>query len=454
MRTGILRVVMTALAMVLATFAVPAHATPTELTPAVSYEGNTLTITGTLTSGGAPVANAPLQVIVDDSKEIATGKTDGNGAYKIVADISGLPGGDRKLVVRFPGQGNAEAVDWGAVLKVQAGGPTLTAQGPATASNGQAIDITGALTDASGKGIGSAGIKVIYNGKDVADSYTTTGADGKYNTAFEVPEEHGDGDLSLKLSFEGNGTHPAVSTELKVKVNHLDVLPSEPVTSFDTASPPASSAPASQSPSASASQSKDGATATPNAGSSLPWIALGVAGTGVVIMGAALALYLRKRRNSLPVRGADEDDSESTGSWLIGKPEDRSPASSASPSRATRAVIDVESLTDTDGSGTAVLLPNEPTPTPQPMPSSRPAGDDTLFRRDSPTRIEPSTALPSTDKPAARPSRAAPDHDDPTPPRPARPGRAAPPDAPLHGSLERDDFDPPPSSSPRPRRGM
>ncbi len=453
MRTGILRVVMTALVMVLATFAVPAHATPTELTPDVNYEGNTLTITGTLTSGGAPVANAPLQVIVDDSKEIATGKTDGNGVYKIVADISGLPGGDRKLVVRFPGQGSAEAVDWGAVLKVQTAGPTLTAQGPTKANNGQAVDISGALTDATGKGIGSAGIKVIYNGKEVADSYATTGADGKYTTVFEVPEDHGNGDLSLKLTFEGNGTHAAASTELKMKVTHLDVLPSEPATSFDTASVPASSTPASTTPSASASPSKDGATATPNAGSSLPWIALGVAGTGVIIMGATLALYLRKRRHSLAVRGADEDDIESTGGWLIGKPDDK-PASSASPSRATRAVIDVESLTDTDGSGTSVLLPSEPTPASLPTPSPRStAGDDTLFRPDSPSQVEPTTPLPSVDKPAARPSRAAPDYDDPTPPRSGRPGRAAPPDAPMHGVLEPDDFDPPPSS-PRPRRGI
>ncbi|QXT62565.1 hypothetical protein [Tessaracoccus palaemonis] len=196
--------------------------------------------------------------------------------------------------------------------------PTLTASGPGKAGNGEVVTISGTLTQ-DGAAVPNCGINVSDANGDVADSFTVTDADGRYITMYAVPEDQGDGSLTLTLISE---TPTEATTSVSLTVKHTDISTASPsadeVESEEADVAPPEETDAGQSVAATATPA-----AEPTSSSSSPglgvwtWFIGALVGLGGIAAASTAFLIYRDRRaradEDLETGGFLDDDEESLG---------------------------------------------------------------------------------------------------------------------------------------------
>lgn len=272
-----------------------AHAAPSSINAQIAENGASITVRGTLTSEGSGIGGARLVASIG-SRTIAETTTAGDGSFTLsFVRPADLPVGQHQLLVSFHGTGAAEATSAAATLNVTqaqaaipppaAGAPQLKLHGPQKAQSGDAIDLTGSLTDAGGRGIANAGISVSDATGEVKDSYAVTGADGSFRTFYQIPEDHPKGDLTVTARFNGGSGIAPAAAQVKIPVSVADVV-SPDDTSSEEPLPEPTATPTSAEPSPSPEPTKSAAPVSASQGTGMwtPFLLalIGVGGVAVI----------------------------------------------------------------------------------------------------------------------------------------------------------------------------
>lgn len=285
-------------ALLLAAVPLSARAAASTLDATFAFNDDTVTVRGSLTSAGAPLAGEELQLYLDGD-EVASAPTRRNGAFTINLPVpADIEPGTHRVELHFLGNGEADPASaaYQFTIARQTQALRLRVEAPETASNGEVVTLAGSLKTEGGKGVAGAGISVRDAGGDVDESYTLTNSNGYFETFYTIPEAQPDGEFALTLSFRGTDSLKAASTTVRMEIEFTDVAP-EPTD------------PAEESPSPSPEPTEDASPspaqeAPGQPGGSLGWYILALAAVGTVVVGAATALIVRGRIRS---RHADED---------------------------------------------------------------------------------------------------------------------------------------------------
>ncbi|HOA26643.1 MAG TPA: hypothetical protein PKG51_03915 [Arachnia sp.] len=285
-------------ALLLAAVPLSARAAASTLDATFAFNDDTVTVRGSLTSAGAPLAGEELQLYLDGD-EVASAPTRRNGAFTINLPVpADIEPGTHRVELHFLGNGEADPASaaYQFTIARQTQALHLRVEAPETASNGEVVTLAGSLKTEGGKGVAGAGISVRDAGGDVDESYTLTNSNGYFETFYTIPEAQPDGEFALTLSFRGTDSLKAASTTVRMEIEFTDVAP-EPTD------------PAEESPSPSPEPTEDASPspaqeAPGQPGGSLGWYILALAAVGTVVVGAATALIVRGRIRS---RHADED---------------------------------------------------------------------------------------------------------------------------------------------------
>lgn len=321
------RLAVALLAGFLAAVTLPAAAEDSKVEVWVITDGSTVTVYGTLSSGGKGVKRQSVTAFVDGT-EIGRDTTRNDGQFRVDRAMN-LAKGAHSATVRFDGGGGAsptqgiteftlaEATNAGQDPAAQPSDQPATAPAvtrpqvalTATSSeavSGEMVTVSGRLTS-GGQGLANAGISLSDAEGEVADAYTVTNGDGGYETLYLVPDEQAEGTLTLTVSFAGGGSYPAASRKVDIPVTHLDVQASDPKET-EGATPAPSAAPTStpaQTGSAQAPQVEkgqdDSTPATQEEASPMSWflvatlVIAALAVVGLVAMVARVVLGKRGR---------------------------------------------------------------------------------------------------------------------------------------------------------------
>lgn len=285
-------------ALLLAAVPLSARAAASTLDATFAFNDDTVTVRGSLTSAGAPLAGEELQLYLDGD-EVASAPTRRNGAFTINLPVpADIEPGTHRVELHFLGNGEADPASaaYQFTIARQTQALRLRVEAPETASNGEVVTLAGSLKTEGGKGVAGAGISVRDAGGDVDESYTLTNSNGYFETFYTIPEAQPDGEFALTLSFRGTDSLKAASTTVRMEIEFTDVAP-EPTD------------PAEESPSPSPEPTEDASPspaqeAPGQPGGSLGWYILALAAVGTVVVGAATALIVRGR---IRRRHADED---------------------------------------------------------------------------------------------------------------------------------------------------
>lgn len=285
-------------ALLLAAVPLSARAAASTLDATFAFNDDTVTVRGSLTSAGTPLAGEELQLYLDGD-EVASAPTRRNGAFTINLPVpADIEPGTHRVELHFLGNGEADPASaaYQFTIARQTQALRLRVEAPETASNGEVVTLAGSLKTEGGKGVAGAGISVRDAGGDVDESYTLTNSNGYFETFYTIPEAQPDGEFALTLSFRGTDSLKAASTTVRMEIEFTDVAP-EPTD------------PAEESPSPSPEPTEDASPspaqeAPGQPGGSLGWYILALAAVGTVVVGAATALIVRGRIRS---RHADED---------------------------------------------------------------------------------------------------------------------------------------------------
>lgn len=320
------------LGCLLALAARPAAAEDPYVEMTVDATTSSATIQGRLTLGGAPVADREVIGLIDNS-EVARSRSGADGSFRLEAAVQ-LAAGAHVAHLQVEGSGTIATSDFTVSTAVE-----LSATGPAEATNGQVVTISGRLTS-GGVGLTGAGISLQDPSGDVAESYTVTGDDGSFQTMYLVPEEQPEGDLSVTLSFAGQGNYGSASTSVSLPVTHLDEQASaseqpteaSPSASAEIKPPAGDEGPgASKSPSATPTGS-----ATSHAQPGMSWFTITVLALAALAVVAMVAIVIRLTAGSRNPEGEavtssldllDPDDGTTAADALFGDADDQPGAS-------------------------------------------------------------------------------------------------------------------------------
>jgi phage baseplate assembly protein gpV len=299
-------------ALLLAAVPLLARAAASTLDATFAFNDDTVTVRGSLTSAGAPLAGEELQLYLDGD-EVASAPTRRNGAFTINLPVpADIEPGTHRVELHFLGNGEADPASaaYQFTIARQTQALHLRVEAPETASNGEVVTLAGSLKTEGGKGVAGAGISVRDAGGDVDESYTLTNSNGYFETFYTIPEAQPDGEFALTLSFRGTDSLKAASTTVRMEIEFTDVAPepTDPAEESPSPSPEptedASPSPSPASPLPSPSAASPAQEAPGQPGGSLGWYILALAAVGTVVVGAATALIVRGRIRS---RHADED---------------------------------------------------------------------------------------------------------------------------------------------------
>jgi phage baseplate assembly protein gpV len=299
-------------ALLLAAVPLLARAAASTLDATFAFNDDTVTVRGSLTSAGAPLAGEELQLYLDGD-EVASAPTRRNGAFTINLPVpADIEPGTHRVELHFLGNGEADPASaaYQFTIARQTQALRLRVEAPETASNGEVVTLAGSLKTEGGKGVAGAGISVRDAGGDVDESYTLTNSNGYFETFYTIPEAQPDGEFALTLSFRGTDSLKAASTTVRMEIEFTDVAPepTDPAEESPSPSPEptedASPSPSPASPLPSPSAASPAQEAPGQPGGSLGWYILALAAVGTVVVGAATALIVRGRIRS---RHADED---------------------------------------------------------------------------------------------------------------------------------------------------
>lgn len=299
-------------ALLLAAVPLSARAAASTLDATFAFNDDTVTVRGSLTSAGAPLAGEELQLYLDGD-EVASAPTRRNGAFTINLPVpADIEPGTHRVELHFLGNGEADPASaaYQFTIARQTQALHLRVEAPETASNGEVVTLAGSLKTEGGKGVAGAGISVRDAGGDVDESYTLTNSNGYFETFYTIPEAQPDGEFALTLSFRGTDSLKAASTTVRMEIEFTDVAPepTDPAEESPSPSPEptedASPSPSPASPLPSPSAASPAQEAPGQPGGSLGWYILALAAVGTVVVGAATALIVRGRIRS---RHADED---------------------------------------------------------------------------------------------------------------------------------------------------
>ncbi|SDL06658.1 hypothetical protein SAMN04488242_0014 [Tessaracoccus oleiagri] len=264
----------------LALFAGHASAGQTQLEIRVELTRDmVVTVAGALgDEQGRAIKQAPVTAFIDD-RPVADAVTRGNGQFAMEFAIpSDLRSGNRQLWVRFAGDGPDSPAQASVTLALGSGAttgnpppasapepapqqpsgapapapapapspkpvapPTLTAEADDTAPrNGSVVTLSGLLLTGDGQPLVGAGIDVLDPGGEVPDSFTLTGADGRFTTYYAVPSAQRE-PMELTVRFPGAEGFPSAKASVKLAVRVLETASPTPSPSPSPEPSPAAS---------------------------------------------------------------------------------------------------------------------------------------------------------------------------------------------------------------------
>ena len=169
--------------------------------------GETISLTGTLSSGATNIASASVK-IYDGETLLDTVTTDNSGAF--TKTVSAVALGSKTYKAVYEGSSTYDSVTSSDVtLTITKRTPTISlVTSSAAVTVGGSYTLSGALLY-DNSGVGSASIK-IYNGATLVDTVTTSN-DGTFSKSFTNAAS---GTYSYKALFEGNGTYNDVESSV------------------------------------------------------------------------------------------------------------------------------------------------------------------------------------------------------------------------------------------------
>ncbi len=172
------------------------------------YVGDSVTISGKLSSGTVAIANAKVVISLNNRNTTVTSDVSGNYKFVIVASVVG----SNKVTVSYAGNGTYLASSKATTFKVNKKTSSLTADSTSPVYVGDNVSISGKLFSGS-KGIGGAEVVINVNAKNIT---VTTDSCGNYKL---VTSTSISGSNTATVSYSGNGTYLASSTTAKFTVN-------------------------------------------------------------------------------------------------------------------------------------------------------------------------------------------------------------------------------------------
>lgn len=169
--------------------------------------GETISLTGTLSSGATNIASASVK-IYDGETLLDTVTTDNSGAFTKTVSAAAL--GSKTYKAVYEGSSTYDSVTSSDVtLTITKRTPTISlVTSSAAVTVGGSYTLSGALLY-NNSGVGSASIK-IYNEATLVDTVTTSN-DGTFSKSFTNAAS---GTYSYKALFEGNGTYNDVESSV------------------------------------------------------------------------------------------------------------------------------------------------------------------------------------------------------------------------------------------------
>lgn len=215
----------------------------------------TLVVHGALyTPSSQPIANQQVAVSLSNGPS-GSGTTGTDGWFQVQLKLTSGPEQVVTMSARFAGTGDHEAVSQDQQLKLPAD-PNYTPATTAASTNGaalkltatfhdenpqpgDAISVTGQLTDASGRAIEQGQITAEVNGQPGRS--TSTDASGNYTAQAQIPTNQAPGKVAVVVKFAGGGGLAPAQTQVEVTVVAAEsATPSsaEPASSSAAAPPP------------------------------------------------------------------------------------------------------------------------------------------------------------------------------------------------------------------------
>ncbi len=246
----------------LALFAGHASAGQTQLEIRVELTRDmAVTVAGALgDEQGRAIKQVPVTALLDD-RAVAQAVTRGNGQFVMEFAVpADMRSGNRQLRVRFAGDGPDSPAQASVTLALGSGAtpgnpapapqptsppsqpaapapapspkpvapPSLTAEADdRSPRNGAVVTLTGLLLTGDGQPLAGAGIDVLDPSGEVPDSFTITGADGRFTTYYAVPSAQKT-PMALTVRFPGADGYPAAKATVKLAVRVLETASPTP----------------------------------------------------------------------------------------------------------------------------------------------------------------------------------------------------------------------------------
>lgn len=228
-----------------------------------------VTVAGALSDEqGRAIKQVPVTAFLDD-RAVAEESTRGNGQFVMEFAVpADMRSGNRQLRVRFAGDGPDSPAQASVTLALGSGATsgnpapapapgqapqpsaapaqpsaqppapapspkpaaptTLTAEADDTSPrNGSVVTLTGLLLTGTGQPLVGAGIDVLDPSGEVPDSFTITGADGRFTTYYAVPSAQKT-PVDLTVRFPGAEGYPAAKATVKLAVRVLETASPTP----------------------------------------------------------------------------------------------------------------------------------------------------------------------------------------------------------------------------------
>lgn len=278
-------------------------AEPTALTGSASAQQGGLSVVGTLTSNGAPVPNATVDVAVDSTPAVSA-TTDAGGAFTADVPVSDLTVA-HTVQLSFVGTADLTASSFEVAFTPAPAdtrvATTVSASVPdPTLYPGELITITGSL-EGAGSPVANGKIQAYVAGEEQAESLTFTDDNGGFTTYAEVPADTPPGEAALRVAHPGGSTTLPSEQSITLTIQQEDP---KPTGDAETPSPEptpteAETTPASQPPTeaeATPSPTSSAQTTEPTEAEASPfswfWIGALVAGGSAALV--TIALLMRR----------------------------------------------------------------------------------------------------------------------------------------------------------------
>jgi len=270
------------------------------LTISAAGNGNTLTISGSLTAGGQPISGADI-IVTLDTQDLGHVPTGGDGSYSTSTQLP-TPGA-HVVTATFGGDKTNRPAS---ATQRFAGGPATTAA-PTTVITAQLTPnpvAAGSVLVVSGT-LASAGVPIDSARVDItcdfggASALGVTDASGAFTANLGLPATGQPSKLTVTVSYAGDNRFAAARATFQASVTAAATPSVVPSPSIPTASVTASVVPASSTPT---SVQSSGAMALQNATTpaTAVGVVLGIVGVGAFIALGVLWLLAWSRHDLLP----------------------------------------------------------------------------------------------------------------------------------------------------------